>query len=290
MDNYFKHFPLIRYGNTVANTVSVNLFAKVAFQKAVQQNYEVFHPYTIEEGDRPDTIAYLYYGDPGYDWIVYYSNNIVDPYHDWFMEQTVFKEFIKEKYGSVTEAQQKVKFYRSNYVEDYSMIDPSVYEGLSSRQKAFWTPLVKLDNVIFKYERKKEDVTFETNQVLQLDITLVGNTNFTSGEYVYQQSGGVTVASGTVRMCNSSTLVVSSTIGSLSTSYNIKGGKSSANATVSSIKTLKTSIPAELQSYFHPISYYEYEDEKNEERKNIRLIDVSYIEEINEEFKRLLTV
>ena len=79
MDNYFKHFPLVQYGNSVANTVAVNLFAKIAFQKNFQLNYEVFHPYTIKEGDRPDTIAYLYYGDSGYDWLVYFSNNIVDP-------------------------------------------------------------------------------------------------------------------------------------------------------------------------------------------------------------------
>ena len=49
MDNFFKHFPLVGYGNNIANTVSVNLMAKIAFQKTIQQNYEIFHPYTIQD-------------------------------------------------------------------------------------------------------------------------------------------------------------------------------------------------------------------------------------------------
>jgi len=97
MDTFFKNYPLIQYGNTVANTVSVNLMSKIAFKKKIQQNFEVFHPYTIQEGDRADTIAYLYYGDSGYDWIVYYSNNIVDPYYDWYMDTDTFNQFVANK-------------------------------------------------------------------------------------------------------------------------------------------------------------------------------------------------
>ena len=288
MDNYFKHFPLILYGNNVANTVAVNIFAKIAFQKVVQENYEVYHPYTIEDGDRPDTIAYLYYGDPGYDWVVCYSNNIVDQYYDWYMGESVFKEFVANKYGSVTTAKRNIKFFRSNYVDDYSMIDPAAYNALSSVQKSFWTPLTRQDEVIFKYERKKEDIIYKTNKVEELAITMVGNTSFLNGEYVYQQSGGVTVASATCDVANSTHAVLTNVIGSLSTSYNLKGGDSNANATVSSVTTLSTVIPAALQSYFSPVSFYDYEDEINEQKKNIRLIDVSYIQSIEEEFKRLL--
>lgn len=288
MDNYFKNFPLVLYGNNVSNTVAVNIFAKIAFQKIVQENYEIYHPFTIQEGDRPDTIAYLYYGDPGYDWIVCYSNNIVDQYYDWYMSEDTFKEFITGKYGSVTAAKRNVKFYRSNYIDDYSMIEPSAYNALSSVQKAFWSPLTRQDDVIFKYERKKEDIMYKTNKVEELSISLVGNTAFTGGEYVYQQSGGVTVASATVDVANSTTAILTNIVGALSTSYNLKGGDSGANATVSSITTLSTCIPAEIQSYFSPVSFFDYEDEINEEKKNIRLIDVSYIQSIEEEFKRLL--
>jgi len=289
MDNFFKHFPLIRYGNNVSNTVSVNLMAKIAFQKAIQQNYEIFHPYTIKEGDRADTIANYYYGDPGYDWIVYFSNNIVDPYYDWYMDSNSFKNFITNKYGSLTVAKRNIKFFRSNYISDDSMISTGTYNGLSSNQKRFWYPIVGADNNVIRYERKKEDIIFQTNKTQQLSISIVGNTSFSTNEYIYQTSGAVTVSSGTVSFSNSTVCIVSNIGGTISTSYNLNGGDSLANATVSSVVTLSTDIDPEIESYFESVSFYDYENEENEKKKNIRLIDVAYVSEIERQFKKLLS-
>jgi hypothetical protein len=289
MDNFFKHYPLVRYGNNVSNTVSVNLMAKIAFQKTIQQNYEIFHPYTIEEGDRADTIANFYYGDPGYDWIVYYSNNVVDPYYDWFMDGDSFNRFITSKYGSLTSARRNIKFFRSNYVSDDSMITPAAYNALSGNQTRFWAPVTGENNNVIRYERKKEDVSFQTNKTQQISISLVGNTSFSNNEYVFQTSGGTTVSSGTVIFANSSVCIVTNVGGTITTANNLKGGDSLANATVSSVNTLSTSISADIQSYFEFVSFYDYENELNEQKKNIKLIDVSYVSAIEREFKQLLS-
>jgi hypothetical protein len=289
MDNFFKHYPLVQYGNTVSNTVAVNIFAKIAFQKTIQQNFEVFHPYTIQEGDRADTIAYLYYGDSGYDWLVYYSNNVVDPYYDWYMDGNSLNRFIADKYQSLTNARRKIKFFRSNYITDDSMISPAAYNALSANQKRFWTPINGINNNIIRYERKKEEVIFQTNKTQQLNVSLVGNTSFTADEYVFQQNAGVTVGSATVNFSNSTVCIVSNVIGTLSTSYNLKGGDSAANATVSVVNTLSTSISSEIQSYFEGVSFFDYENELNEKKKNIRLIDLAYIQSIEQEFKNLMS-
>lgn len=289
MDNFFKHYPLVQYGNTVSNTVAVNILAKIAFQKTIQQNFEVFHPYTIQEGDRADTIAYLYYGDSGYDWLVYYSNNVVDPYYDWYMDINSFNRFIAEKYQSLTNARRKIKFFRSNYIADDSMISPTTYNTLSANQKRFWSPVNGINNNIIRYERKKEEVIFQTNKTQQLNVSLVGNTSFTADEYVFQQNAGVTVGSATVNFSNSTVCIVSNVIGTLSTSYNLKGGDSAANATVSAVNTLSTSISSDIQSYFEGVSFFDYEDELNEKKKNIRLIDLSYVQLIEQEFKNLMS-
>lgn len=288
MDNYFKHFPLVQYGNSVANTVAVNLFAKIAFQKNLQLNYEVFHPYTIKEGDRPDTIAYLYYGDSGYDWLVYFSNNIVDPYYDWYMDTETFKRFIASKYGSLTEAKRKIKYFRSNYVEDDSMIEPSAYESLTTNQKRFWKPLTRSSGQIFKYERKKEDIIYNTNKVQELLMTYTGNSAFTTGEYVYQQSGGMTISSAIMGVSNTTHSTVSNITGTITPGVSLVGGTSGATATVAAVNTLTTSIPVDIQQYFTAVSYFDHEDELNEDKKNIRLIDVAYIQSLEAEFKRLL--
>lgn len=289
MDNFFKHYPLVRYGNNVSNTVSVNLMAKIAFQKTIQQNFEIFHPYTIEEGDRADTIANFYYGDPGYDWIVYFSNGVVDPYYDWFMDGDSFNRFITSKYGSLTSARRSIKFFRSNYISDDSMITPAAYNALSANQTRFWAPVTGQNNNVIRYERKKEDVSFQTNKTQQISISLVGNTSFSNNEYVFQTSGGTTVSSGTVIFANSSICIVTNVGGTITTANNLKGGDSLANATVSSVNTLSTSISADIQSYFEFVSFYDYENELNEQKKNIKLIDVSYVSAIEREFKQLLS-
>lgn len=289
MDNFFKHYPLVQYGNTVSNTVAVNILAKIAFQKTIQQNFEVFHPYTIQEGDRADTIAYLYYGDSGYDWLVYYSNNVVDPYYDWYMDINSLNRFIADKYQSLTNARRKIKFFRSNYIADDSMISPTAYNALSANQKRFWTPINGINNNIIRYERKKEEVIFQTNKTQQLNVSLVGNTSFTADEYVFQQNAGVTVGSATVNFSNSTVCIVSNVIGTLSTSYNLKGGDSAANATVSAVNTLSTSISSDIQSYFEGVSFFDYENELNEKKKNIRLIDLAYVQSIEQEFKSLMS-
>ncbi len=283
-DNFFKHYPLVRYGNTVA----VNILSKIAFQKDNDKSYYTYHPYTVKEGERAEMVAHYYYGDPGYDWVVYYSNMIVDPYFDWPMDTRTFKSFIENKYGSLSEAQSKIKFYRSNYISDFSLISVAAYEALSEKQKAFWSPVIGSSNKIIQYERKKEEVIRSTNKTLSLSINVAGNTSFTVGEDVVQRNGSVVVAIGNLGFSNSSIALINSVRGEFSNSYFLRGSTSGANATVGSVSTVTTAIEPELVNYFEPVSFYDYENELNEKRKNIRLLDVAYVEEVNRQFKELL--
>lgn len=289
MDNFFKHYPLIRYGNTVSSSVAVNIFAKIAFQKKLQQQYEIFHPYTVQEGDRADTIAYLYYGDSGYDWLVYFCNDIVDPYYDWYMDTNSFKRYIESKYGSITNASRNIKFFRSNYIDDMSVISTAGYHSLASEQKRFWAPVIGINNNITSYERKKEEEIYSTNHTKELTISYTGETEFTTDEFVSQKSGSVVVSAATVKFANSSSCIINNIIGNISTSYSLVGGDSGAVANVTSVANISSSFPATIENYFSPVSYYDYENELNEKKKNIKLIDVSYVSAVESEFKNLLS-
>jgi hypothetical protein len=273
----------------VSSSVAVNIFAKIAFQKKLQQQYEIFHPYTIQEGDRADTIAYLYYGDSGYDWLVYFCNDVVDPYYDWYMDTNSFKRYIEKKYGSIYTATRKIKFFRTNYLEDISVISTSGYLSLTGEQKRFWNPVIGINNNITSYERKKEDVVYETNHTKELAITYSGEARFIENEYVIQESGGVVVSTGTVKMADITSCIVNNIVGLISTSYDLIGGESGAISSVSSITNISSSFPATIETYFSPVSYYDYENELNEKKKNIKLIDASYVNAIESEFKNLLS-
>lgn len=95
MTRYFENFPTIEYeGQRVKDITRRNQFTKL-----VSTNPLLYMPYTVREGERPEDIANFYYGSTDYTWLVYVSNNIIDPYHQWPMSEADFNNYLIEKYG-----------------------------------------------------------------------------------------------------------------------------------------------------------------------------------------------
>lgn len=116
MSEYFKKFPLIKYNDQQA----INLLTRVTLREDLQQEQSIYMPLTIQDSERADMIAYDYYGDPYYDWLLFYANNVVDPYYDYPLNQTDFESFIKKKYGSLEASLNKIMFYQ--LIEDPGII------------------------------------------------------------------------------------------------------------------------------------------------------------------------
>jgi hypothetical protein len=55
--------------------------------------------YSVKDGERPEHIAERVYGDPGYHWLILLTNNIIDPYHGWYMSGSALEDYIQKKYG-----------------------------------------------------------------------------------------------------------------------------------------------------------------------------------------------
>lgn len=95
MAEYFENFPTIEYqGRQVRDLTRRNKFLK-----NVSTNPLLFLPYTIKEGEKAEDIAYYYYGSTEYTWLVYLANNIIDPYHDWPLDEEDFNKYIIQKYA-----------------------------------------------------------------------------------------------------------------------------------------------------------------------------------------------
>lgn len=114
---YFKELPLIDYNKTL----SKNIILKSAILKDVIQKASVFYSYVIQEGYRPDMVANEEYGNPQYDWIVYLSNNIIDPYYNWPMDYKMFAGYLEAKYGTdVYTLQSQILHYKYTGTTDQS--------------------------------------------------------------------------------------------------------------------------------------------------------------------------
>ena len=92
---YFSDFPLIKYNNEVVRDISVRL----DILENVKTDTYAFLPYTIKDGERAEEVAYLYYGDPRYVWVVYLSNDIIDPYFEWPLSNYEFEHTLAKTYA-----------------------------------------------------------------------------------------------------------------------------------------------------------------------------------------------
>ena len=104
----FSAFPLVEY----KDKLGVNITLRTRLKQYVSGDSFAFYPYTIEDGERPDTIAYDYYGDSNLSWLVLLANDIIDPYHEWPLGYNDFQSFIVSKYGSLTVAQGTILRYK----------------------------------------------------------------------------------------------------------------------------------------------------------------------------------
>ena len=100
---YFDKFPLLQYpvkdGNNFRYVFVRNLLRRVALSEDLMTSEAVFMEYSVKDGERPEHIAERVYGDPGYHWLILLTNNVIDPYHGWYMSGSALEEYIQKKYG-----------------------------------------------------------------------------------------------------------------------------------------------------------------------------------------------
>jgi len=101
MSKFFNHFPLIEYNLSGANgntkTVT-DIFRRVKVRSKLQNNLTLYDKYDVQEGEKPEDVAYKAYGDADYFWVITLINNIVNRYYDWPLDEYVFQQYVADKY------------------------------------------------------------------------------------------------------------------------------------------------------------------------------------------------
>ena len=87
-------------------------FENNAVKQNVIDNAVTFEKHTIGDTERPDTTSFLVYGDVKYDWIIFLTNKMMNPYFDWPLSSQDFTKMIRGKYGSVERAKKQIYEYR----------------------------------------------------------------------------------------------------------------------------------------------------------------------------------
>lgn len=110
---YFRPFPTTEYRvpGTNRSVFATDITRRFSVSNFLNSNKVSFDEYYLQDGDRPDTVAYEYYGDVTLDWLVLLANEIHDPYFEWFMSDEKFESYIVSKYGSLSYAYQTNHHY-----------------------------------------------------------------------------------------------------------------------------------------------------------------------------------
>lgn len=124
--NYFSFFP-----QKIQDAyVITNLLARAKMRTVVNLTQsKIFIPYTIQEGERPETIAENMYGTTSYFWMVLYINDIRNIYEDWPKTAAVLDDYIIDKHRSLEYAQSTVHHFENT---DGQWIQESEWNGLAS--------------------------------------------------------------------------------------------------------------------------------------------------------------
>lgn len=93
---YYEQLPTVRYEFEGVEYTIKNIFLKIGFINLVKENSpDFFDKYFIEDGERPETIAYKYYGNQDLWWLILILNNIKDPFFDWCLSIDELEEWSK---------------------------------------------------------------------------------------------------------------------------------------------------------------------------------------------------
>ena len=103
--SYFSKFPMLTYdikGNKIRKLLP-DILRRVKLRATIKSGGMLFDRYDVKEGERPEDIAFKWFGDAELHWVILMTNNVTDRYYGWPMNQAQFAEFLTDKYGAGSE-------------------------------------------------------------------------------------------------------------------------------------------------------------------------------------------
>ena len=99
---FFSRFPILPYDITNTDNYKLipDILRRVKIRTAIRGASMLFDSYDVKNGERPEDIAFKWFGDAELHWVILMTNNVLDRYHDWPMNSVQFQEFLEDKYSN----------------------------------------------------------------------------------------------------------------------------------------------------------------------------------------------
>ena len=99
---YFSKFPKLNYDIKGDGNLSqfTHILKRVKLATNAAANTKIFDYYQVAMGEKPEDIAFKYYGDASLHWVVLIVNDVIDRFHQWPMGVEAFEQYLKDKYSN----------------------------------------------------------------------------------------------------------------------------------------------------------------------------------------------
>ena len=77
-----------------------DILRRVKQRNAIKSGQFIFDNYDVIDGEKPEDIAYKWFGDAQLHWVILMTNDVTDRYYQWPMNDAQFEEFIADKYSN----------------------------------------------------------------------------------------------------------------------------------------------------------------------------------------------
>lgn len=114
---FFDSFPNIGYKIDDEIITTTDIFRRVAPLKTFLDNDTFMEHYRLTAGERPEDVAFALYKDPELHWTILLTNNIVDPYNEWYYTPDAIRKLTAQRYGAGNENQ--IHHYCDNEDREY---------------------------------------------------------------------------------------------------------------------------------------------------------------------------
>jgi hypothetical protein len=103
--SYFSRFPLFAYDIKNDNTYKLlpDILRRVKLRATIKSGGMLFDKYDVKENEKPEDVAYKWFGDAELHWVILMTNNVTDRYYGWPLNSVQFAEFLTDKYGAGNE-------------------------------------------------------------------------------------------------------------------------------------------------------------------------------------------
>ena len=77
-----------------------DILRRVKQRSAIKSGQFIFDTYDVVDGEKPEDVAYKWFGDAQLHWVILMTNNVIDRYYDWPMNQVQFQTMLEDKYSN----------------------------------------------------------------------------------------------------------------------------------------------------------------------------------------------